>query len=281
MTINPAMMKALEQAAEKVDMTKPVASGYTPPAKGQTIAVLVGYHEVGLQKTTYLGEEKTVDQVHLVFELTGKKHPPRELDDGTLLPVRMTVKATRSTSSRAKIMKMFKAMNYAGDVTHMGMLLGRHFIVDVTHSEQKGESKTVYANIDTNTIRKPEVINSEGDVQAIGLPAFLTTPTLFLWDFPDKQQWDDIFIDGTWEARKDEKGNITSPERSRNVIQDTIKGALNFEGSQAQTMLAEAALDAIDSSKVAKKETKKAEPEVVDAVEEETSAGADPLADFL
>jgi hypothetical protein len=48
-----------------------------------------------------------------------------------------------------------------------------------------------------------------------------------------------LFIEGEYPERKDDKGNVTSPARSKNVFQNAIKNAVNFKGSPIYTLLAQ------------------------------------------
>jgi hypothetical protein len=47
-----------------------------------------------------------------------------------------------------------------------------------------------------------------------------------------------LFIEGEYPERKDDKGNVTAPAKSKNVFQNTIKNAVNFRGSPIYTLLA-------------------------------------------
>ena len=50
-------------------------------------------------------------------------------------------------------------------------------------------------------------------------------------------QWASLFIEGAYPERKDDKGVVTAPAKSKNVFQDTIKRAVNFQGSPMHTLL--------------------------------------------
>ena len=63
----------------------------------------------------------------------------------------------------------------------------------------------------------------------VPVPERLSPRKVFLWNKPNKATWDSLFIDGTYE--KD--GETVS----KNFLQDTIKKALNFEGSPIEEML--------------------------------------------
>lgn len=255
-------IKKLVAKAKKTgrDFTKTTSGGggeYAPPAAGPCNLRFVGYFEIGLQKKTFKGNEKKVKQVQLVFELSGKNYPPKELDDGTKLPVRMTITETDSTNVKANINKLFNKMNFEGKATHFAELLGNAYRGRVYHTEKETDGhKVVYANLrneDGYSITPPviEVVDEEAGevtVKPIKVAEPLTELKLFLWDNPDKEQWDSIYIPGEYEAVKDEKtGKIVKPARSKNVIQNKIRAALNWEGSPMQMLLEDGDLETDDT----------------------------------
>lgn len=254
-------IKKLAAKAKKTgrDFTKTTEGGggeYLPPAAGPCNLRFVGYYEIGIQKKLFKGTEKRVKQVQLVFELSGKNYPPKELDDGTKLPTRMTVTETDSDNVKATINKIFKKMNYDGKATHFAELLGNAYRGRVFHVEKDTDGgKVVYANLrneDGYVITPPvvEQVDEDGNVttKPIKVAEPLSELKCFLWDDPDKEQWDSIYLPGEYEAVKDEKtGKIIKPARSKNVIQNKIRAALNWEGSPMQLLLEDGALETDDT----------------------------------
>lgn len=249
MAFDASKLKAIADQAAKVgpDMTKPQASGgtstYEPPAAGLTRLRLVSYVEIGKQKDVWDGKERLREKVLLGFELSGPKHPPRELEDGTKVPHRITVEENLSLSEKANFYKLFKRMNYTGEATHMAQLLGQEFLGTVTHRKSK-DGKRTYANLRDDaghTIRPPYVEDPEtGETRKIEVAPPISDLRLFVWDLADKEMWDSLFIDGEYDAIKDEKtGEVISPARSRNVLQNRIREATNFEGSPIANLLTE------------------------------------------
>lgn len=243
MSINLAALAAL--AAKTTDMTKAEQGGgggdYTPPAAGLARVRLVGFFEIGKHESTWEGVTKTKDKVQMVFELSGPRHPPVERD-GVKYPIRMTITETRSLNPKANFFKLFQRLNYKGDATHYIQLLGEDFIATVVHKADKKDPKKVYANLRDDagyTIRPPFVPNPETgeDIRIKADPA-ITPLKAFLWDHADAQQWADIFIDGEYPAKVDDKGVELYPARSKNVIQNTILAATNFAGSPIAELLA-------------------------------------------
>lgn len=272
---------AIAQAvAQGPDMTKPQAGGggYTPPEAGVCLATLVGYIEIGKQKKTYKGQEKVVEQVQLIFELAGGKNAPKEGENGEKIPHRITVTETLSLNEKANFFKLFKKLNYNGTAQHCSQLLGKHWLVTVYHDvvEKEGQEKKVFASLrndDGYSFRPP--VRIEGDELAgtakeipIAAPERISELRLFLWDFPSKEMWDSIYIDGEYPERKDEKtGKVIAPAKSKNVIQAKIKSALNWADSPMAELLGAGSLDLPDTT-----------PPATSADAPQTGAGVDPLA---
>lgn len=236
-------MKALDKArnlAQKIakqapDMRVPTAGGdFKPPAEGLARLRFVGYVEVGPQVETYLGSPRIKPKVLLQFELSGKKHPPIELEDGTVVPRRMTIELTHSNSERATLYKLFTVMNHRKDASHIAMLIGDSFIGKVFHHEFKdsrGQDRVV-ARLKPKggeyTIAPPFYETEDGDIKEYAVDEMLSDPMLFFWDLPDMEQWDSLYIDGEF-----------SDGNSRNVIQEKIRRSTEWENSPMFAILEE------------------------------------------
>jgi hypothetical protein len=216
------------------DMRIPVLeTGYTPPALGIARARFIGYLELGTHEEEYEGRTRDREKVDLVFELSGPNHEPRKLEDGTLIPHRITVQETLSLEPWSNFFRLFADMNRAhGNTrTHMAELLGRAFLVEVFHRKSK-DGKKVYANlkgpngynVKGTTVQDP----ISGKTVVVAVLAPITEIKYFIWDAADLEMWDSIYIPGEWEARKNEKGEIISPARSKNVLQEKIRKAKNW-----------------------------------------------------
>lgn len=226
-------------ATQGQDQTVAQSGGgdYTPPSKGVTGARLVGYYEVGQHEFEFEGKKKTQNEVQLVFELIGPKHPPREVD-GKKIPVRITVTTNLSLNEKAWFFKWFSALRT--EEKQFVQLLGKPLLLEIVHDEkEKNGKKTVYANVKKDSIRKPVVmvpsdptdIGSELVERDYPVGPALSELKLFYWEFSDADMWDSIYIEGEYAERKDEKtGKVISPARSKNVIQQKIASALNFKG---------------------------------------------------
>lgn len=236
-----------QAAAQGPDMNEAQKGGgsfeYQPPAEGVCLATLIGYIETGEVHDEKYG--KTKNTVQLIFELAGGKNQPRELEDGTKIPHRVTINMTLSLNEKAHFYKLFRKLNYKGEAKHMAELLDHYWLVTVRH--RKNKDGKVFANLDdidrNYTFRPP--VRIEGDELAgtakqipIAKPERLSELRLFLWDFPSKEMWDSLYIDGTYDEVKDDSGKVIRPARSKNVIQNRIKEAANWDSSPMAEILA-------------------------------------------
>ena len=244
---------AAQAAALGADMTKAQAGGgedFEPPKAGPGMARFVGFYELGKQKGTFKGAPTIKPKVRAVFELIGKNHPPRELEDGRKIPHLISFDENDSLNEKARYFKLFQRMNYAGDTNHIVGLLGRAFKVRVIHRPYKGRdgkeriAAELYDKVaGTYTIEPPRsaVVDEDGEetgeYRVINVGPALTPVKAFLWNLSDKEDWDALFIEGEYPERKDEQGNVIATARSKNVIQNTIKSATNFVGSPIHTIL--------------------------------------------
>jgi hypothetical protein len=218
------------------DMTQTKGGGdFAPPNAGVTRLRLVGYFETGKHKELNMQNKEVLrDKVDLVFELSGPNHPPRVTEDGTKIPHRITVKETKSLNEKANFYKLFAAMNAAhgGGATHMVQMLGKAFRSEVFHKQGGKDGKTTFANLKgpNGYIIRPVTYQDEetGETKTVNVDPPITELKAFIWDLADKAMWDSIYIPGEYEARKNDKGEVTTPAKSKNVLQGRIKAAANF-----------------------------------------------------
>lgn len=238
---------AAKAVASGVDMTKSVAGGggdYEAPAEGPGYCRFIAYIETGKQTRKYKGIPTLIDEVQLVFELVGKRHPPREMEDGTKVPYRITVKEKRSLNEKANFFKLFNRMNYKQTAQHIAELLGEGFKCEVVHDKWTGtdgkeRTDVVLRNKDGYTIAPPrkEDEDSETGWIEVAVPPALSEVKCFLWQQADMQQWASIYIEGQYPERKNDKGEVTAKAKSKNVLQDRIMTAKNFIGSPMHELL--------------------------------------------
>ena len=229
--------KYISKAASEQDMTKiqvrDAQSTYTPPPPGVAMLRLVGYIECGKHKDSYQGQETIKNKVKIVFELHGKNYPTRDVG-GHKVPYRLTISENLSLHEKSNFRKLFEMMR-AGDtdIKHFSQMLGKPFIGKVFNEKSKTDQTKVYAKLrDASGYYIGPAIQEDpvsGEVRRINVPEALSPLRLFLWDFADKEMWDNIYIDGQY----------------GNVFQDYIKQAINFKGSRTDKLL-NGTLDSID-----------------------------------
>lgn len=274
-------------AAAGADQTKTVTGGgdYQPPAAGPCNLRFVSYIEVGRQKRTFKGAPKVQPEAWLTFELSGPKHQPTVKDDGTKMPHRLTIKLNLSLNEKAGFKKLFNRMNYKGDAQHMVQLLGEAYKGVVIHDEWEGKDKKKRIDAVLKdaegmfTIAPPrapifdEDGNDTGEFRVVKVDPAITPLKAFLWEHADMEQWNALFIEGEYPERKNDKGEVTAKAKSKNVLQEEIKRAVNFVGSPIYNLLAAngASLDIPDAEHADdERETAEDQPTSPPAVQKQT-----------
>lgn len=234
-----AAINAAKEQGQLADMSEAEeGGGFSLPAEGFVKLRFIGYIETGKAETTFEGKKKVSDMADLIFELSGPNHPAIETESGDKYPQRVTCsKVKLSKRDNSNFWKNYWApMNYKGTAQHIAELLGDAFIGEIVHNKVKGTDgkERTYANL--NNIRKPLLPNPEtGKDYEVNVDAPLSELRLFLWQYPDAAQhqemWDALFIEGEWEEKKNDKGEVIREAKSKNVIQNKIRKALNWKGS--------------------------------------------------
>lgn len=233
-----AIARAAAEGPNMNEAQKGGGGNYVPPAEGLVRLRFVAYVELGKHEEEFKGEKKIKDKVQLGFEASGPRHPPSE--DGT--PIRFTIIENYSLNEKAHFYKLFKRMNHEGTATHMAQLLGQDYLANVVHKTVgEGDSKRTYANLRDDagyTIRAPYVDDPEsGERRRVTVDEAKTPIKCFLWNYASKEMWDSIFIDGMYDEVKDDDGKVIRPAKSKNVLQERIKTAINWQGSPMQEIL--------------------------------------------
>lgn len=143
-----------------------------------------------------------------------------------------------SQNEKSNSYKIFLALQL-GDtsITHFAQCLGKFYLlpIDITEPNADGKQYQRYNFKDLDP-----ALDLDGD------PLECTSVSedkfrLFLWDKPTKEQWDSIYIEGTW---KDKDGK----EHSKNVLQEKILNAQNFVGSKLESLLSGVELPSLGTS---------------------------------
>lgn len=247
-SISPEFLKQLaNQAAEIEDQTE-VQTSYeyeTPPA-GPTVGRFVEYVELGKQpRKAFAGKEKKeAEELRLVFELNSPQHISKN-EDGTPRVNRLTLRVFKSLNDKANFKKLFNAMRYGrDDIKHMAQMVGDAFLMTIVHNTVAGKDGgkgQTYANLRESTEGAPWLIGAPVKVDAIAgtqerypVPEAVSPLKVFIWELPNKECWDSLFIDGTRE-RKNADGTTTM--ESKNFLQEKILAAKNFVGSPVEALL--------------------------------------------
>jgi len=270
---------AIAAAAEVEDINEAQSGGdFTPLPEGPCRLRFAAYIELGKHEKEWQGVKKDVEKARLIFEVTGPKIEPRE--DGQ--PHLITVNLNKSQSEKSAYYKLFRKMNASGKHKVFAQMLGEGFRGKLRHNVVgEGADKRTYVNLtdeDGSFQIAPPYYNDEetGERKEVTIPPMVSPERCFIWAFPDKDQWDSLFIDGSWEA-KDGK-----PAKSKNVYQELIKSAKNWVGSPMQELLFGdidvGDVDKVERSDEAKEQSLDAKAAVAKD-KQKAQAAADPLAD--
>jgi hypothetical protein len=243
--------KAVAEGADQT-VAKQGGAGAEPPAAGPCNLRLVGYIETGKHEKSFQGKPKVVDQVTLIFEVSGKNHPPMEFD-GEVRPHLITVNESLSLNEKARYYKLFQLLNYKGTAKHAASLAAEcaAYRGRIVHREYTGRDgqKRIAAELYEKTtgmwtITPPrvEVVDEDGqptgEYRDVKVNPALSAQRVFMWNYADQEQWDSLFIDGEYPERKNDKGEVTAPAKSRNQFQLKVAAATNYKGSPIQALLA-------------------------------------------
>lgn len=270
---------AINAAAEQEDINEATAGGdFVPLPEGPCRLRFAGYIELGKHEKEWQGVKKDVDKAKFIFEVSGPKIEPRE--DGQ--PHLLQFELNKSKSEKAGYFKLFRKMNVSGKHKVFAQMLGEGFRGKLRQNiVGEGADKRTYVNLTDEDgsfqIAAPYYNDEEtGDRKEVSIPPMVSPERCFIWAFPDKEQWDSLFIDGEWEARDGK------PAKSKNIYQERIKSAKDWVGSPMQELL----FGDIDVGDVEKPERDEgAKEDSADAkaaaakARQKAAADVDPLAD--
>lgn len=218
-----------------------------PLVEGNVLLRLREYYELGMHP----GSEKFPKpslKGKVVFECLTKKH--MELDsEGKSVPRTIEVYFNCGTTAKAGDRKLFTSMNVAsGNIyKHFAEMIGKPFKATITNNKDEKSGRT-YSNLDVGargatsyTFVPCMLADDEGELtKPIAVPELHGKPKLFLWEMEGlsddqiKEMWDDIYIEGEWEAKEADGDKPAKPARSKNVIQEKIMANLAWEGSRTE-----------------------------------------------
>lgn len=241
------------------DMTVASKGGgeaYVPPPAGPCHLRFVGYVEVGdhLNRGYQGAPDKNKPESHWFFEVLGPKHKPQPDANGTMRPAAVVeIKLPISRNDKAGYFRLFTKMNYKGTAKIPAGLLGEAFKGTLVHRKYKRKDGTEGVALDlkndtgyTIEIPRYEVVNPDdheepgptGEFKTLSVAQPITPLKCLLWNRPTTAMWESIHIPGEYPARTADDGTVTAPAKSKNVLQEKIRAALNFKGSPISQLLA-------------------------------------------
>lgn len=200
--------------------------------EGYAFGRLVEYIEFGKQPQEFQGQAKDPAlEFQLGFALWGEGY---QNEDGTPYMLR-PYSIAMSRNEKAGAFKLFKLLNWKGDKTHFSQLIGDGFLVKIVHADKSKADKTKVSRIDLTGFLPPldPVTKSPYPIPEPADDAY----RLFLWDRPTKEAWNSLYVEGTWDDGK-----------SKNRVQESILGAVDFEGSALQALLMQSGVAALPSA---------------------------------
>lgn len=227
-TFDPAALAAALQAEVAItdDMNVAVAGGGGGRLfpTGQYLAVLVEYVDLGTQPQEFGGKAKDpAPEFQLGFAVIGTEANETEPFIYRTFPMAL------SRNEKSGAFKAFKAMNYTqnASIKHFAQFLGQPFLLSFTQYTPKGKDKPAM-KLDLSQTKPPFDPVSK---QPYALPAYEWSKYIkyFLWNSPTIETWDALYVEGQWDDGA-----------SKNRTQNTIIGALNFDGSALHQLLLQA-----------------------------------------
>ncbi len=224
------LLALANQAAETGEnMTEAVKGGGGARLlpEGFCLATLIEYIEYGQQPQEFGGVAK---DPQLEFQLGFALHTPGFCnDDGTPYIFRPYAQGL-SRNEKANAFLTFRAMNWKGTKTHFAQLLSDSFLLKFSHkapnAQQAAAGGKVKSVVDLKATLPPMDALSKMPYPIPAIDSSLFK--LFLWQYPQIETWSSFYQEGKYDD-----GN------TKNVVQEKMLSALDFEGSALQALLIE------------------------------------------
>lgn len=210
------------------------------------------YIECGNHSEMYKGKAKPVaPYFRLGFKIVGGsgknvdgKLEKFVLNEGSYPQLVPYFKQQLAFTEKAKTPKWLAALNRVGESkTHLALKVAESALYYLDIGIETKDDGKKYNTYDFSLLQPAVKIDEDeetGELTERAVKAPQLKPEdmmIFLWEHPTKEQWDSIFIEGQYEAQKDDKGNITKPAASKNRYQEECLKAVNFEGSALHNLL--------------------------------------------
>lgn len=231
--LNQIQQLAAQQAEVSDDMNEVSGSGGKLLPQGTYLGRICEYIDLGAQPQEFNGVAKDpAPQIRLGVALFG----PNAQDAAGKPYVLRSYDITISRNEKANAYKAFKALNWKGDknIKHFAQFVGQPFVFQVSVTTNKTtQRQSNKIEWDKTTAAINPLDNTLYPVPELSDDYY----RVLLWDFPVKEEWDALYIEGN---RDDGK--------SKNFIQEKILSALNFQGSPLQLLLAGAGINTLPST---------------------------------
>lgn len=231
--LNQIQQLAAQQAEVSDDMNEVSGNGGKLLPQGAYLGRICEYIDLGTQPQEFNGVAKDpAPQIRLGVALFG----PNAQDAAGKPYVLRSYDITISRNEKANAYKAFKALNWKGDknIKHFAQFVGQPFIFQVSVATNKTtQRQSNKIEWDKTTAAVNPLDNTPYQVPELTDDYY----RVLLWDFPVKEEWDALHIEGN---RDDGK--------SKNFIQEKILSALNFQGSPLQLLLAGAGINTLPSA---------------------------------
>lgn len=228
MTMNVQELLALanEVAAESHDMNVAVKGGGGARLlpEGYAYCRLVEYIEFGKQPQEFGGKQKDPAlEFQLGFALYNTADRVYQNDDGSPYIIRPYSMAM-SANEKARSYLLFKLLNWKNQYRHFGQMLTQGFLAKIVHEPKSKTDPKIVSRLDLKGFLPPvDTVSGQPHPIPEARPEDLKA---FFWERPSKVMFDSFFVEGKWDDG-----------RSKNIIQETMLGAVDFAGSPLQHLL--------------------------------------------
>lgn len=226
MTVQELLALANEVAEQSHDMNIAVKGGGGARLlpEGYAYCRLVEYIEFGMQPQEFGGKQKDPAlEFQLGFALYDTADRKYQNDDGSPYITRPYTMAM-SANEKARSYLLFKLLNWQGKFRHFGQLLTQPFLAKIVHEPKSKTDPKIVSRIDLKGFLPPL-----DAVSGMPLPVPEARPEdlkAFFWERPNKAVFDSFYVEGKWDDG-----------RSKNIIQETMLAAVDFESSPLKQLL--------------------------------------------
>jgi len=197
---------------------------YLPPPAGNHLARCYRVIDLGTQKSSWQGVEKTKRKVMIVWELHGEDSEGKPLTTADGRPLAVSRRFTPSLSPKAalrEVLVSWRGRDFTLDELqgfHLKNILDKWCMLNVTHNVNESNGK-IYANVKT-------VSSVPAMIRKAGMPDGVNELVWFDIDEPDMQVFDSFSdhlkatIQNSPEWRMRQEGAYSEPVRPQDTLED-------------------------------------------------------------